>query len=105
MASDDGMRIMQRFLVLSLFLGVLGCGSQPAAPSGPAQGKSAAEAWFKRANEARSAKSSMGKQRAVEAYSEAIRQDPSMEEAYFNRALTYAELGQAKDAVADLNHL
>ena len=95
---------MQRFLVLSLFLSVVGCGSQPAPPEG-AQGKSAAEAWLKRGNESRNAKSSMGKERAVEAYSEAIRQDPTLEEAYYNRALLYAELGKAKEAVADLKHL
>src|SRR5262249_37180908 len=40
-----------------------------------------------------------------EAYTKAIRLQPSMQEAYFNRALTHSELGQDKEAVRDMDTL
>jgi tetratricopeptide (TPR) repeat protein len=42
---------------------------------------------------------------AAAAYTEAIRVEPENLDAYFNRALTYILLGQAKPAMNDLNRV
>jgi tetratricopeptide (TPR) repeat protein len=42
---------------------------------------------------------------AIEHYTSAIRADPQFQEAYFNRALIYSELGQLDKADADLQAL
>ena len=56
-----------------------------------------AQDWFNRGNDLRNT----DKQAAINAYTEAIRLEPSLDVAYFNRALTYSELGRDKEAVAD----
>ena len=40
---------------------------------------------------------------AIEAYSQAIRRDPAMPEAYFNRAVAYVLLGNTENALADFS--
>jgi tetratricopeptide (TPR) repeat protein len=45
------------------------------------------------------------KEEAVKAYDEAIKLDPNLEEAIFNRALIYAELGRDDEAVAARDNL
>ena len=60
-----------------------------------------AEEWFNRGNELRES----DKEGSVVAYTKAIELDPSLDEAIFNRACAHSELGQDRQAVADLKLL
>ncbi|WP_197455417.1 tetratricopeptide repeat protein [Stieleria neptunia] len=80
-------------LCLAVSFMVLGCGS------GIDSAKAATE--FNTANSLRET----DKPKAIEHYGAAIQADPSMDEAYFNRALTYAEIGEVAKAESDLQSL
>ncbi len=79
------------FLTGALLLLGCGRGNDPA--------KAATE--FNTANSLRQSDKPM----AIEYYSAAILADPTMDDAYFNRALTYAEIGEVAKAEADLQSL
>ena len=60
-----------------------------------------AEDWLNRGNELRQS----DKEGSVNAYTMALELDPSLDEAVFNRACAHSELGQDRQAVADLKLL
>jgi tetratricopeptide (TPR) repeat protein len=94
---------MRYTTILAFVVGILGCGSNPK-PRGDASTEEevmSAPNWFARGNHLRET----NKEDAIKAYTEAIRLEPSMEAAYFNRALTYSELGLDKEAVKDMDSL
>jgi Tfp pilus assembly protein PilF len=89
--------------ILLLFVGVIGCNRSQKPPENAltAEGTMTAQDWFARGNHLRDT----DKEDAIEAYTDAIRLDPFLEEAYFNRALTNSELGRDQEAVHDKNLL
>ena len=94
---------MRYTTILAFVVGILGCGSNPK-PRGDASTEEevmSAPNWFARGNHLRET----NKEDAIKAYTEAIRLEPSMEAAFFNRALTYSELGLDKEAVKDKDSL
>jgi tetratricopeptide (TPR) repeat protein len=94
---------MRHMTILLFGIGILGCGSNPK-PLGDASTEDemmSAQDWFAKGNQLRET----NKADAIKAYTEAIRLEPSMEAAYFNRALTYSELGLAEEAVKDKDSL
>jgi tetratricopeptide (TPR) repeat protein len=81
-------------MILSVTVSLIGCDRRGAPPSKP---NLSAHEWFARGNKLRDGQ----KEEAVKAFTEAIRLDPNMDSAYFNRGLTYAELDRHAEAVAD----
>jgi len=69
-------------------------------PGSPTESVDAALAY----NEANKLRESE-KAKAIELYTKAIEADPNFESAYFNRALTLAEIGEIEKAEADLESL
>jgi tetratricopeptide (TPR) repeat protein len=69
-------------------------------PGSPTQSVEAALA-FNEGNKLRG----IEKENAIAHYTDAIEADPKFEIAYYNRALTLAELGKIKDADSDLEKL
>jgi Tfp pilus assembly protein PilF len=91
---------MRNLILLGLIFAVLGCGKSvqtPASTVATAGQKVAAQEWFNRGNELRP----KDREKALFAYSESIRLDPSFDRAYFNRALLHSEMGRDKEAMAD----
>ena len=87
------------------FFSVVGCGEQQTTtmslpPGSPTTSVDAALA-YNSANKIRSTE----KEKAISFYSKAIEFDRDFADAYFNRALTYAETGQIRKAEADLQTL
>ena len=92
------MRKLTTLTALVLFLNTLGCqkGEQADVPRKGKTPKTAQE-W---ASQGASLRKADKKEEAIKAYDQAIKLDPNLEAAIFNRALIYAELGRDVEAAA-----
>jgi tetratricopeptide (TPR) repeat protein len=90
---------MRKTTIIALLAGILGCNpdQKPIGWDSSAEVTMTARDWFQKGNDL----CDSDKEGALAAYTEAIRLEASMDAAYFNRALTYSELGRDREAVDD----